>query len=365
VPSPPLGCVLGGAWPVVESCGDGTSIVTFVRYAPHATGVLLFVNRLTDERNLVASEMEPAGELGFWLLSYRMHDDWRASYSLIEHPGNGEPPWRAQTGQVQLRALLDAAHADPGNPLATVNKAGHAVSVVELPAAPPQAFVAAPGAPRPQQVDLVAADGSPRPIWTHRAGSGVDLPLVMILDGETWLDRYSLTVALDAAVAAGALPALQAVFVGTGSREQRWDDVGHAGGVTEFVARTVVPWARSTLDVSADPVRTVIAGQSLGGLSALWALAAYPDVIGSAVAQSASLWSSSPVSELRSAGRVRLYLEVGRQEWLLLPLHRELRRGLISTQVDLRYVEYNGGHDYACWRGGLIDGLAALLEPGD
>jgi len=361
VPSPPLSQVIGRPWPVIESCGDGTSIVTFVRYAPQAGGVLLFVNRLTDERDPGASEMEPAGELGFWLLSYRMHDDWRASYSFIEHTGDGPPPWRGQTGQVQLRALLDDAAADPGNSLATVNKAGRVVSVVQLPAAPPQPFLAPPGTPRPPQVDLDGTDGSVRPVWIHRAGSGADLPLVVILDGETWLDRYSLPRALDAAVAAGVLPPLQAVFVGSGTREQRWDDLGHVGGVTEFVARTVVPWARASLDVTTDPLRTAITGQSLGGLSALWALAAYPDVVGAAVAQSASLWSSSPVSELRAAGPVRLYLEVGRQEWLLLPLHRELRRALISTPVDLRYVEYNGGHDYACWRGGLLDGLAALL----
>jgi enterochelin esterase-like enzyme len=33
-----------------------------------------------------------------------------------------------------------------------------------------------------------------------------------------------------------------------------------------------------------------------------------------------------------------------------------LRRG-----YEVVYREYSGGHDYACWRGGLADGLIELL----
>ena len=30
---------------------------------------------------------------------------------------------------------------------------------------------------------------------------------------------------------------------------------------------------------------------------------------------------------------------------------------------DLTYREYEGGHDSACWRGGLADGLITMLRP--
>ena len=39
-------------------------------------------------------------------------------------------------------------------------------------------------------------------------------------------------------------------------------------------------------------------------------------------------------------------------------------RSVLEVQgYDLTYREYQGGHDYACWRGGLADGLIAMLRP--
>ena len=39
-------------------------------------------------------------------------------------------------------------------------------------------------------------------------------------------------------------------------------------------------------------------------------------------------------------------------------------RGVLEGQgYDVTYREYQGGHDYACWRGGLADGLIAMLRP--
>lgn len=60
---------------------------------------------------------------------------------------------------------------------------------------------------------------------------------------------------------------------------------------------------------------------------------------------------------------MRFYVEVGLQEWLLLTQSRHLRDVLTARGYDLEYREFNGGHDYACWRGGLADGLAHLLRP--
>lgn len=337
------------AGPIIESDGD-RCIVTFVHDAPDARAVLLFANRLTDESNLDRSLMEPVGNSGLWVLSLRMEPDWRASYSFLVHAGDGPAPWATPDGHVNLRAVLDRGVPDAVADR-VLNRAGTAMSVVSLPAAPPQRWLGRPFTPRPREHDVAG-----RAVWVHQVGAGTDLPVVVILDGEVWLDHHGFAKALDAAHADGAVPAHLAVFVASGSVADRWADVGHADGVTAFVAEDLLPWLHERFDATREAARTVVAGQSLGGLSALWAAARHPDRVGVAIAQSASLWRNDPTPDLAASGS-RVLLEVGRQEWTLLPLHRDLAQRVDTVQL----TEFNGGHDYACWRGSLVDAIARAL----
>ena len=60
---------------------------------------------------------------------------------------------------------------------------------------------------------------------------------------------------------------------------------------------------------------------------------------------------------------IRLFLEAGTTERNLLGQNRRMRSVLEGQGYDLTYREYQGGHDYACWRGGMADGLITLLRP--
>lgn len=336
------------AGPLVETDADGC-VVTFVHRAPAARAVLLFANRMTDESDLGASLMEQVSP-GVWALSLRVASDWRASYCFVVHEGDGPAPWETPDDHTALRSVLDTGVPDASGEQ-ILNRAGRPMSVVSLPDAPPQPWLGRPHSPRPPHHRVAGRD-----VWVHHVGSGPGVPVVLVLDGEVWLDHHGLPEALTRAHAAGAVPAHVAVFVATGSVADRWADVGRADGVTAYLAQQLVPWLRARFDVTTRADRTVVAGQSLGGLSALWAVARHGDRIGVAVAQSASLWRSDPGPELaRSGGRV--LLEVGLQEWVLLPLHRDLAARVPTVEP----TEFNGGHDDACWRGGLVDAIVRAL----
>jgi enterochelin esterase family protein len=60
---------------------------------------------------------------------------------------------------------------------------------------------------------------------------------------------------------------------------------------------------------------------------------------------------------------IRFFLEAGATERDLLEQNRRMRSVLEVQGYDLTYREYEGGHDYACWRGGLADGLITMLQP--
>ena len=56
-----------------------------------------------------------------------------------------------------------------------------------------------------------------------------------------------------------------------------------------------------------------------------------------------------------------MFLEVGSEERQVVTGNRRLRQILIESRRPFGYREYRGGHDYACWRGGIADGLIAAL----
>lgn len=357
--------------------GDGEEerIVTFLWSDAQAEEVLLFVNRVTDERDLDASLMRRLPGTPLWHLSYRMQLDWRASYSFVTRAPGQPWPWKAGD-QVRIRHGLDRGLADPSNPDRMRNRAGTVMSVVSLDQAPPQPWLAprTPPAAQGSVAELIAPDG--RAVWAYRsAGLAEDAsaPLLVVLDGDAWIgprggrgEGQDLPTTLDNLAADAETPGVVALFVDSVSREHRWDDLDERGGQSAWIADRLLPWAKLHFPVSSRPEDTVVIGQSLGAYTALRAAFEHPEAVGRVLAQSPSLWQRRLVPPRASAAAaLRVHLEVGAQEWVLRGPCRELARTLRADGVDVRFSEYNGGHDYACWRGAIADGLRVLLNRGN
>ena len=387
---------------------EGKYLVTFLwRGAAHS--VLLFVNRLTDEKNLADSYMRRLPGTDTWYLTYRMDGDWRASYCFLPAPAAAQAPW-LQGSQVRLRQALDGGLPDPHNPVTCTNRRGFVQSVVSLPLAPAWPLGEWPvfsddaaaggldagrldasedrdgtgelGAGRGDadagsldagRLDVVAdLDTLGRQIWVYTPAPisrTQSYPVLLILDGEVWLKRHHLHLALAQLMDAGLIAPAYIVFIDSGGTEQRWQELGDSesdfGG---YLSGQLLNWLKTHYAISPKPADRVVIGQSLGALTVLRTLVAYPQLIGAGISQSASLWQDVLFNELNALDATqtplagtRAWIEVGSQEWILAPLQPKAVHQLRKAGMQVKDMVYNGGHDYACWRINLASALMQLL----
>ncbi|NUT45161.1 MAG: prolyl oligopeptidase family serine peptidase, partial [Thermoactinospora sp.] len=202
------------------------------------------------------------------------------------------------------------------------------------------------------------------------------LPVLVLLDGDMWLGGLGFHHTLDTMIAEGALPAMAVLAPEAADNATRWRDLTADDAYLSYLADDLL--GRSRWPITSDPARTVIAGQSLGGLTALYAGLRRPDRFGRVVAQSPSLWwrpgmahtvPKAPVDgvpwmveQYATAGRgpLAVHLDVGSHEGPMVGYSRRLRDVLSARGRAVSFHEFTGGHDYACWRVALADALAAL-----
>lgn len=373
---------------------EGKYLVTFLwRGAAHS--VLLFVNRLTDEKNLADSYMRRLPGTDTWYLTYRMDGDWRASYCFLPAPTAAQAPW-LQGSQVRLRQALDGGLPDPHNPVTCTNRRGFVQSVVSLPLAPAwplgewPVFADAAAAGRFDGGGLGAGRGDAdagsldagrldvvvdldtlgRQIWVYTPAPisrTQSWPVLLVLDGEVWLKRHHLHLALAQLMDAGLIAPAYIVFIDSGGTEQRWQELGQSN-FGRYLTGPLLNWLKTHYAISPKPADRVVIGQSLGALTVLRTLVAYPQLIGSGISQSASLWQDVLFSELNALDATamplagtRAWIEVGSQEWILAPLQPKAVHQLRKAGMQVKDMVYNGGHDYACWRINLASALMHLL----
>lgn len=279
--------------------------------------------------------------------------------------------------RVTYRFLVeDTAYADPFNPAG----AGGDRSVAATPDAPVQphwpAFGAADVLPVPRTRVRWASErlGGRRTVRVHPAGGGG--PVVLLLDGDDWLYLHPAMTAFDSAVAAGEMPPVTLVFLPTTDRETEF---GCRPELWEAVRDELLPLVAES-GVTVDGDRPVVAGQSLGGLSAVYAALEFPDLVSRVACQSASLWwtpdavrSPAPLGgpvggavaarlrERPDLSGLRIAFDVGEHETRMLP-HCELVESLAERAgATVRVSRSASGHDRAGWRQALLRDVAWAL----
>lgn len=204
--------------------------------------------------------------------------------------------------------------------------------------------------------------------------------LVLAFDGKVHTEGIPVPTLMDNLQARGELGRTWMLSLDSLGEEQRQQELACHPPFVEFLVREVLPWLERRLPERISPARTFLAGQSLGGLAAVHGVLLHPERFAGALSQSGAFgwtpgkrgeapeWLAREVASARIPPR-RFFLEAGRMETTrflpdqptLLESNRHMRDVLMARGHEVRYQEFEGGHDYVCWRESFSTGLRALL----
>lgn len=398
--------------PLLDDIGDGKVCVSFLWRDPHGDetrsplrAVYIDVNSVTDHHSPQPQTLVRSPGSDIWLWQVELVHNWRGSYCLMPATaqqlagdfGSGDEQGRRRQRE-WWRSLFPLAQGDPLNPRRA--RRDGSLSALHLPAAPAQpgweAFDRGDDAMSDAAVEELSwhspSLGVSRPVWLHACGAvsaqdAVQRPLVVLLDGQRWQQDLPVHAALAAATQSGRLPPALYLFVDAVDGARREQDQACSPAFWQALRDELLPQVAARAAFSTAPERRVVAGQSLGGLAALYAgLNDYG--FGALLSQSGSFWwpylpllaapfgqrcTRKPGSRgllceqleqglLPATPRLRVWLEVGSREDVMIDLNETLRDALRARGHAVHWREFEGGHDALCWRGGLVDGLTWLLS---
>lgn len=209
--------------------------------------------------------------------------------------------------------------------------------------------------------------GTERAVWLFETGAREDAtrPLVILLDGQFWARQMPIWSPIAHDTQRDRLPGAVYLLIDTlDSTHRRHEMICNTAFWAAFIEE-LLPMAHQWAAFSDDPARTVVAGQSLAGLAAMFAGMQWPDRFGKVLSQSGSYWclDSHQWSDfITRAHSLSLFIQAGTHEPRILASHVPLLRALEKTPHHVTYQVVEGGHDVMWWREGLLEGLHTLLS---
>jgi len=394
--------------PLIESLAgdDKNMLVTFLwrgRPDTHNVFVVWFPYAAEGPDDF---HMTRLGETDVWYKTVKVNKRKRFMYRLA--PNVPRPYGPPEGSDDETFAVIGAAGSlDPLNPKRwAVDPQGvdlpryQGFSVVEMPAAPVQPWVAVrKGVPagtieRHQFKSTGLKNEREIAVYLPPGYSKTAKPygLLVLFDEGAYLGDEKQVVLvpaptiLDNLISEHRIPPMIALLAGNapGARNR---ELPCNPAFADFLNFELVPWARRSYNVTADPQQTVIGGSSYGGLAAAYAGLRHPETFGNILSQSGSFsWtppkSGSPsdfdpdtepnwlAKQFIASPRLplRFYMDAGSDEVDLsghglysLASGRNLRDVLLAKGYEVHFHEFEGGHDYLSWRGTLADGLILLM----
>ncbi|PHM46110.1 chrysobactin oligopeptidase cbsH [Xenorhabdus mauleonii] len=396
--------------PIIEAAINHQAKTTFFWRDPDGNEQTAKLNRVYIEINSITSYRLPQPpclqrlpKTDIWYWSVSLDDDWRGSYRFIPVTDAYLPPHFSQDikqkNQQQREwwiSLFPLSTPDPLN-RQSCHRSGNGLllSAIHMPHAPDQSIWAqAAIAPsnttqinpkKPLLLDWHSERlNNQRRVWLYSTGEATEhpRPLIILLDGLSWAEKMPIFPVIDTATEAQQVPEAIWLLIDTIDMSYREQELPCNPDFWQAIQGELLPIISQYAVLSDDPAQTVIAGQSYGGLSALYAALHWPQRFGCVLTQSGSFWwpDSTIVQQFQSSSEhkpgwltqqvldkkvapssLKIFQEAGSREADIHFVNDQMYAALIGAGHHVNYRVFNGGHDMLCWRGGLIDGLGWLL----
>lgn len=201
-------------------------------------------------------------------------------------------------------------------------------------------------------------------------------PLLIVHDGDDYLNYTALGTILDNLMARREIPDMVVAFTNSSHRLVEYaNDERHA----RFLTEELVPHLESRYPLRAQPQNRCLMGASFGAVASLSTAWRYPGFYGRLLLQSGS-FAFTDIGDRNRRGPLfdnvvsfmnqfresptaiseRVFVSCGTYESLIYE-NRSLIPLLVATGMDVRFREARDGHNWENWRDRLREGLSWLF----
>ena len=371
--------------PFIEPIEEDTMhrLVTFLWREQEDTHNVVICAGPAGWKHPVKNQMTRLPETNVWYKTYQVRSDLRTIYLLSQNdPLTGEDYASEDFGTRLIPDPLNHQQFIFPKDEESPDEKTLVASMLELPDAPQQPWTLPhpDGAKGHVEMHLLHSTilGNERRVYVYTPPnytmSGEAYSLLVVFDGWAYIHLVPTPTILDNLINQGMITPLIAVLPDSLDQETRSRELPCHPPFVDFLLQELLPWIHSQYHVSSKPDQTIVAGSSYGGLAAAFAAFSAPERFGNVLSQSGGFWWNKDsedqipqewlTQQFIASPHLPLhfYLEVGlKEEFNMVPSNRHLRDVLVLKGYKVDYSEFNGGHDYICWRGSFADGLLKLI----
>jgi len=211
-------------------------------------------------------------------------------------------------------------------------------------------------------------DDGERDVYLYKPAVGGAVPLLVVYDGQDYLQRARLPTIVDNLIADKRIRPIAMAFLQNGRSRRNVEYLCSDATIT-WLEEEVLPLARKhlrLLNISNHPGAYGILGASAGGLMSMYTGLRMPEIFGKVLCQAGVFsWQGrdfAAVDLVRyGQGRdLQIWMDVGTLDELLED-NRRMIAILDKRQYNVTYHEFSAGHNYTAWRDDVWRGLEALF----